>query len=82
MTADTIKRQLTLTNLILVFSTIQLCWLVWYYYTGFGGPQELVAHVMSIALILQILFMYCVKPLYPWLPAIANRVKASSFCIA
>ncbi len=74
MTADAIKRQLTLTNLILVFSLIQFCWLVWYFYTGFGGPQELVAHVMSIALILQILFMYRDKPLYPRLPAIANHV--------
>ena len=74
MTADAIKRQLTLTNLILVFSVIQFCWLVWYFYTGFGGPQELVAHVMSIALILQILFMYRDKPLYPWLPPIANHV--------
>jgi TRAP transporter 4TM/12TM fusion protein len=74
MTADAIKRQLTLTNLILVFSLIQFCWLVWYFYTGFGGPQELVAHVMSIALILQILFMYRAKPLYLWLPLIANRI--------
>ncbi len=74
MTADAIKRQLTLTNLILVFSLIQFGWLVWYFYTGFGGPQELVAHVMSIALILQILFMYRDKPLYPQLPAIANHV--------
>ena len=74
MTADAIKRQLTLTNLILVFSVIQFCWLVWYFYTGSGGPQELVAHVMSIALILQILFMYRDKPLYPRLPLIANHV--------
>ena len=74
MTADAIKRQLTLTNLILIFSIIQFCWLVWYFYTGFGGPQELVAHVMSVALILQILFMYRDNPLYPWLPPIANHV--------
>src|SRR5687768_10068832 len=74
MTADAIKRQLTLTNLILIFSIIQFCWLVWYFYTGFGGPQELVAHVMSIALILQILFMYRDKPLYRSLPPIVNHV--------
>ena len=71
---DAIKRQLTLTNLILIFSLIQFCWLVWYFYTGSGGPQELVAHVMSIALILQILFMYRDKLLYPWLPLVANRI--------
>ena len=52
------QSQLNLDNLILVFATVQFAWLVWYFYTGFGGPLELVARVLSIALILQILFMY------------------------
>ncbi len=55
---DVVKKQFSLSNLIFVFAVIQFGWLVWYFYTGLGGPQELVAHVMSIALILQILFMY------------------------
>jgi TRAP transporter 4TM/12TM fusion protein len=74
MTIDTMKGQLNLRNLIFAFSLIQFLWLIWYYYTGLGGPQELVARVMSIALILQILFMYQQDYLYKWLPPIANRV--------
>lgn len=74
MTIDTMKGQLNLRNLIFAFSLIQFLWLIWYYYTGLGGPQELVARVISIALILQILFMYRQHYLYKWLPPIANRV--------
>jgi hypothetical protein len=58
MSTDRLKRVVNLSNLILVFSLIQFVWLVWYFYTGSGGAQELAARVMSIALILQILFMY------------------------
>jgi TRAP transporter 4TM/12TM fusion protein len=72
MTSDQIKKQFNLSNLILIFGTIQFVWLAWYFYTGFGGPQELVAHLMSITLTLQILFMYREKYLYPWLPPRVN----------
>jgi TRAP transporter 4TM/12TM fusion protein len=65
---------MTLRNVIFVFAVIQTAWLVWYFWTGFGGPQELVAHVMSIALILQILFMYQDGDLYKFLPRAANNV--------
>ena len=33
-------------------------WLCWYFYTGFGGPSELVAALVPIALMLQILHMH------------------------
>ena len=46
---DAVKKQLNLANLIFAFALIQAGWLIWYYYTGYGGPQELVARVMSIA---------------------------------
>jgi TRAP transporter 4TM/12TM fusion protein len=69
-----IKRQLRLDNAILVFSAILLGWLLWYFYTGYGGPQELVSRLLSVALILQILFMYRDGYLYPWLPSRANHV--------
>jgi TRAP-type uncharacterized transport system fused permease subunit len=72
MSTDQLKRIVSLGNLIFVVSLIQFVWLVWYFYTGSGGPQELVARVMSIALILQILFMYQQGYLYPRLPARAN----------
>ena len=74
MRRETLKQQLNLRNLIFIFALIQFCWLVWYYYTGLGGPQQLVAHVMSIALILQILFMYQQDYLYKFLPPAANRL--------
>jgi TRAP transporter 4TM/12TM fusion protein len=74
MTRDGLKSLATLRNVIFVFATIQTIWLLWYYYTGFGGPQELVARVMSIALILQILFMYQDGDLYKFLPPAANQV--------
>ncbi len=61
-------------NLILLFSALQLGWLLWYFYTGSGGPQELVARLLSIALILQILFMYREGYLYQWLPPRVNDV--------
>ena len=72
MGADWIKKQINLDNLIFFFATIQIVWLVWYFYTGYGGPQELVARVMSIALTLQILFMYQNDYLYKWLPPRVN----------
>ena len=72
MNAASLKGVATLANLIFVFALIQFVWLVWYFYTGSGGPQELVAYVMSIALILQILFMYQQGYFYPWLPPRAN----------
>jgi TRAP transporter 4TM/12TM fusion protein len=74
MLSDRLKGLATLRNLIFVFATIQFVWLVWYFYTGYGGPQELVAQVLSIALILQILFMYQKDYLYQWLPPRANHV--------
>jgi TRAP transporter 4TM/12TM fusion protein len=66
------KSVVNLSNLIFVVSLIQFVWLVWYFYTGYGGAQELAARVMSIALILQILFMYQQGYFYPRLPARAN----------
>ncbi len=72
--SDGIRGYLSLRNLIFVLSTIQLVWLLWYFYTGSGGPQELVSHVLPIAIALQILFMYQQGPLYSWLPKIGNQI--------
>jgi TRAP transporter 4TM/12TM fusion protein len=71
---DRLRTHVTLGNLIFVFGLIQLVWLLWYYYTGYGGPQELVARVLSIAIILQILFMYRQDYFYSFLPARLNDV--------
>jgi TRAP transporter, 4TM/12TM fusion protein len=74
MTKDLMKKYINIGNLILIFGSIQFVWLAWYFYTGFGGPQELVARVMSIALTLQILFMYRDHYLYEWLPPRVNDI--------
>jgi TRAP transporter 4TM/12TM fusion protein len=74
MARDALKNLATLRNAIFVFGTIQTAWLVWYFWTGAGGPQELVAYVMSIALTLQILFMYQDGDLYKFLPRAANHI--------
>jgi TRAP transporter 4TM/12TM fusion protein len=71
---DRLRSVFTLRNAIFVFAIIQLAWLLWYYYTGFGGPQDLVSKVLSIAVILQILFMYQQDYLYRFLPPAVNHV--------
>lgn len=79
MTTTWLKNQFNLNNLILFFATVQLMWLIWFFYTGLGGAQELVARVMSIALILQILFVYRDGYLYNWLPPMANHVLVTAY---
>ena len=73
MAGEAVKKYATLRNLIFVLASIQLVWLVWFFYTGRGGGQELVAHVLPIALSLQILFMLQAEPLYKRLPPVANH---------
>jgi TRAP transporter 4TM/12TM fusion protein len=74
MFSDAAKRIVNLGNLIFFFSLVLFCWLIWYFYTGYGGPQELVSRLISIALILQILFLYREDYLYKWLPPRVNDV--------
>ena len=79
MTREAFAKHATLKNLTFAFALIQFVWLVWFFYTGLGGAQELVAHVMSIALILQLLFMYQEDYLYKWLPPIANHLLVAAY---
>src|SRR5262245_28088612 len=79
MTREALTKHATLKNMTFVFALIQFVWLVWFFYTGLGGAQELVAHVMSIALILQILFMYQENYFYKWLPPIANHLAVAVY---
>ena len=70
---EAVGKYATLRNLTFVFALIQIVWLIWFFYTGKGGGQELVAHVLPIALTLQILFMVQADYLYKWLPPAANH---------
>ena len=74
MPIDWLKRHINLTNLTFVLATVMFVWVIWYCYTGYGGPQELVSRLLPLALVLQILFMYQKEPLYKWLPRLANHV--------
>jgi TRAP transporter 4TM/12TM fusion protein len=79
LTLETIKKHATLRNLTFVFAIVQTIWLVWFFYTGLGGAQELVAHVMSITLTLQILFAYQQGYFYKSLPPIANHLIVAAY---
>ncbi len=79
MPRQALRTYATLPNLTFAFASIQLVWLVWFFYTGRGGGQELVAHVLPIALTLQILFMYQSGYLYKWLPPAANHVLVAVY---
>ena len=79
MTLETIRRHATLRNLTFAFAIVQTIWLVWFFYTGLGGAQELVAHVMSITLTLQILFAYQQNYFYKSLPPIANHLIVAAY---
>jgi TRAP transporter 4TM/12TM fusion protein len=57
---------------ILFFSTVLLVWLLYYFYTGAGGPQELAARLIPVTVILQTLFMYREGYFYKWLPPRVN----------
>jgi TRAP transporter 4TM/12TM fusion protein len=73
MSREAVGRYATLKNLTFAFALVQIVWLIWFFYTGKGGGQELVAHVLPIALSLQILFMYQANHFYKWLPPVANH---------
>jgi TRAP transporter 4TM/12TM fusion protein len=76
---DRLKSYFTLRNLIFAFATVQFVWLVWYFYTGLGGPQLLVSRLLPVALILQILLMYQREYLYPWLPPAINHILVAVY---
>lgn len=74
MMAEAVRRHLSLNNVILFFSAVLLTWLLYYFYTGAGGPQELAARLIPVAVILQVLFMYREDYLYKWLPRRVNDI--------
>ena len=79
MSSEALKKYATLNNLTFVLAAVQFAWLVWFFYTGLGGALELVARVMSIALALQILFMYQQDYFYKWLPPLANHLLVAVY---
>jgi TRAP transporter 4TM/12TM fusion protein len=72
--SNSLKRHLTLANVTFAVALVMFCWLLWYFYTGYGGPSELATYLVPIALLLQILFLYQGGPLYKRLPPLANHL--------
>ncbi len=67
------KRYATIRNLRFLLSIVMFIWLCWYFYTGFGGPSELVAALVPIAVAVQILCMHDNGFIYKKLPPVANH---------
>jgi len=63
-----------LRNLTLAVSLVMFSWLIYYFYTGAGGPRYLATHIVPIALAIHILFRYQEGPLYERLPTIVNHL--------
>lgn len=74
-----LKRFGNLSDLTYAISLVLFVWLVWYFYTGRGGPSELACYLVPIALILQILFRYREGKLYEFLPTTANHVIVAAY---
>src|SRR4030042_1862971 len=74
MPSNWIKRYINVKNLIFFLSIVMFFWLSYYFYTGFGGPMELAAHLVPVALLLQILFMHQNGPMYKRLSPTVNRI--------
>lgn len=72
--SEPLKGYVTIRNLRFVLSLFMFGWLCWYFYTGFGGPSELVAALVPIALMLQILSLHESGYIYKRLPPIVNNV--------
>lgn len=72
--SELLKRYATVRNLRFLLSLVMFVWLGWYFYTGFGGPSELVASLVPIALMIQILSLHENGYIYKRLPPIANQV--------
>ena len=79
MPTNWLKEHANLRNLTFALSLVMFVWVIWYCFTGSGGPQELVSRLLPIALALQILFMCQKEHLYPRLPAIVNHVLVAVF---
>jgi TRAP-type uncharacterized transport system fused permease subunit len=67
------KRYATIRNARFLLSLFMFIWLCWYFYTGFGGPSELVAALVPVAVAVQILCMHENGFIYKKLPPVANN---------
>ena len=76
-----IKALLNLRNLTFLVSVVMFCWLVYYFYTGFGGGRLLAVSLVPVALIVHILFRCREGYLYQRLPPIVNRLLVVAYIL-
>jgi TRAP transporter 4TM/12TM fusion protein len=74
MLSDQSKSFINLNNLIFIISVFMFGWLCWYFYTGYGGASELVAHLVPVAMLIRILHMHKNGFIYKKLPKVANNI--------
>ena len=74
--SEQFKRYATIRNLRFLLSLFMFIWLCWYFYTGSGGPSELVAALVPVAVAVQILSMHEKGFIYKKLPPVANHTLA------
>lgn len=74
-----LKKVLTLRNLIFVVGAVLFAALIHYFFTGSGGQRYLAVRLVPLALILQILVFYQDQPFYPRLPKALNHVVVLAF---
>jgi len=67
-------RHINLQNVIFFVSIFMFAWLIWYFYTGIGGPMELAANLLPVALIVRMLHMHKDGYIYKRLPPTANNI--------
>ena len=68
-----LKKMLTLRNLVFLASSILFVTLMHYFFTGAGGQRYLAVRMVPLALIIQILIIYQERYFYPRLPAAVNH---------
>jgi TRAP transporter 4TM/12TM fusion protein len=76
---DQLRSLFSLKSAIFVFSLIILTWLLWYFYTGYGGARALATYLVPMAMLLQILFMYQQAYFYPRLPRLLNHIIIATY---
>jgi TRAP transporter 4TM/12TM fusion protein len=81
MVSRWIKTHANLRNLIFGVSLVFTSWLVWYFFSGLGGPVQLAAALVPVALIIQILYMYQEGSLYRGLPPRVNRAIVTLYIV-
>ncbi len=76
---EPLRAIVSLRSLTFVFSTIMFAMLVYYFFTGFGGPRLLATRLVPLALVIHMLIVYQNEYLYPRLPKFINHILVALY---